>query len=67
MNHTVYASIDAAGMVSCTDKFQSYIAELESIAPKAFSDYRMKRMQLSSIKNAAGVSNLIYSVEMMRK
>ena len=56
---TSYSRAETGCMAAYIDKFQSYIAELESIAPMDYSDFRMKRMLLSNIGKAAGVSHLV--------
>jgi hypothetical protein len=54
-----YSSSDPGGMATYIDKFQAYIAELETINPMEYSDYRKKRTLLSNIRHAEGVAHLI--------
>ena len=39
---TPYNRTDEGGMATYIDKFQAYIAELETIAPMDYSDFRIK-------------------------
>ena len=57
--HTLFISSDTGGMASYIDKFQAYVAELETIAPNDYSDIKLKRMLLSHIKTASGIKHLI--------
>ena len=54
-----YSSSEAGGMSSYIDKFQSYMAELETINPTEYTDYRKKRTLLANIRQAEGVAHLI--------
>src|SRR5687768_4180532 len=54
-----YSSSDPGGMATYIDKFQAYIAELETINPMEYSDYRKKRTLLSNIRHAEGFAHLI--------
>ena len=59
MAHTPFTNNDTGGMASYIDKFQAYVAELETIAPTDYSDFKLKRMLLSNIKSAFGIQHLI--------
>lgn len=54
-----YNSSDPGGMAAYIDKFQSYMAELETINPLEYSDYRKKRTLVTNIRHANGVAHLI--------
>jgi hypothetical protein len=54
-----YRSNTPGGMAAYIDKFQSYIAELEVLAPFDYTDARKKRSLLANIRDAEGVSHLI--------
>ena len=46
-------------MAAYIDKFQSYMAELEVLAPQDYSAFKKKRMLLANIRDVAGVTHLI--------
>jgi hypothetical protein len=54
-----YSSSDPGGMATYIDKYQSYIAELETINPMEYSEYRKKSTLLANIRHAEGVAHLI--------
>ena len=55
----VFNSSDPGGMSCYIDKFQYLMAELETINPIEYTDYRKKRTLLSNIRHAEGVAHLI--------
>ena len=46
-------------MSAYIDKFQAYVAELETMAPGDYSNGRKKMLLLNNIKSASGIQHLI--------
>src|SRR5687767_2326953 len=47
------------GMATFIEKYQSYVAELESLKPNNYTNDRMKSQLLANIRNAVVVAHLI--------
>ena len=57
--HQPYSSCEPGGMAGYIDKFQAYVAELETMIPKDYTEARKKRLLLTNIREAEGVAHLI--------
>ena len=59
LSHQIFKNSDSGGMVAYIDKFQSTMAQLETISPAEYPDMRKKRQLLYNIRQARGVSHMI--------
>ena len=57
--HEPYSSREPGSMAAFIDKFQAYVAELETMIPADYTDARKKRLLLTNIRDAEGVAHLI--------
>ena len=57
--HKPFSSKEPGGMAAYIDQFQTYIGELDTIAPTEYSDSKKKGTLLANIRDAEGVAHLV--------
>ena len=59
MTQVAYSDTAPGGLVTYLDSFQAQIAELITIAPEEYSDYRLKQLLLGNIQATEGIQHLV--------
>ena len=59
MTQVAYSETVPGGLVTYLDSFQAQVAELITIAPDEYLDYRLKRLLLSNVQSTEGIQHLV--------